>query len=184
MRLLSAIAVMFFCIQPGHASSIESALKCSKLIRHDTEYSSNGRIRADQIFLCISSNKESISLHYRASAMHRDAYVGIKNSPWLSLKIYDNNKKTIYSRVDFDLADVERCGGYHGHWKAVPITSSEISQIAFYEVSLGGTGPRPCTPQGIDRVIYDAQETVDRWTRGNLTDSERVILSIIGQGGF
>lgn len=184
MKYLFLSAMLFCTPVQSTAQSIETALNCSKRIGHGTEYSGGGRIRVDQAFLCISQDRKKASLHYRASAMHNDKYVGRDNAPWLWLSLHDGNGRQIYESSSFDLVNVERCGGYTGHWKVVPISASDVAKVEFVEISVGSTGRRSCSPQGWDRVRYDVTQTVTRWASGDLTEAERKIFSVIQGGGF
>jgi len=116
--------------------------------------------------------------------MHNDKYVGRSNSPWLGLTLYDANGAKLFENSSFDLADVERCGGYTGHWKVVPISANDVGKIEFMEISIGNTGPRSCSPQGFDRVVYDVKNTVNRWAQGDMTETEQKIMAVIQGGGF
>lgn len=154
---------------------LEDALSCSKKIPIDTRYSSEGNIRVDQAFICVSKDTRTTALHFRASAMHQQSFTGTSQSPWISLRVLDRSNNVLFQDASFKLADVARCGGYTGHWKLIPI-GNKASEIYSFDISMGGAKPKDCKPQGFDRFVYDVKHNALRYAKGELTDDERAIL--------
>lgn len=165
------------------AESIEKGLKCAKVIKTDSAFSSNGRALADQVFICINKKGTEAALHYRAIAMVNFSFTGLNQSPWIGINVTDKNGKSLFKKDKFQMADVPRCGGRTGHWKRIPVGNS-VHKIFDFEISLSAAKPRKCTPMEKDRFIYNVTDNPGRYNKAIYTSEEKAIMSIAARGGF
>jgi hypothetical protein len=154
--------------------------RCSKQIRvPGQQFSSDGRIRADQIVFCVPRQADGAILTLRTSAMHNERFRGNNQSPWINLRIIDAKGNTLLEDKTFALADVASCGGYQQHVFRVP-TPFDPNSAFDVRISMGGSSPdKGCTPTGTDKLVRDLQTSIRRYLRGDFTEEERNAISLL-----
>ncbi len=153
---------------------------CSKKIEGHDVFSSDGRIRADNIVYCALPQGSGALLILRTAAMQNHRYRGSNHSPWINLKLIDSKNQVLFENSQFALADVSSCGGYQQHVFKVPI-STEGNDVFDVRLAMGGASPEPgaCQPTATERFARDMTTDVKRYFNGEFTDAEKSAVSLL-----
>ena len=174
---LVALSLCLLAIGSGN-SYAQPKIVCETVIPTSEAFTPNGRVRADQSFLCVTKGGKSAVLYYRASAMQNRSYPGYYTAPWLGLRVFDDQGRELFHDSTFHVAAVAPCGGYHAHIAPIP-RNFDFQKAYSIEISLSGNvgGHRCGRPAGwFEGLAYDIEKKANQLSRGEISEEEKAAL--------
>jgi hypothetical protein len=178
------IVTLFLTFSNAYQSEAEPlgellSQNCSKRIDGHDVFSSDGRVRADNIVYCALPQGSGALLILRTAAMQDRRYRGGNHSPWIHLKLVNSSNQVLFENSNFALADVSSCGGYQQHVFRIPIPNG--NDVFDVRIAMGGASPEQgaCKPTATERLVRDLSTDVKRYINGEFTEAEQKAVTLL-----